>query len=106
MLFILQFLTSRIIQGYKNDFYFYYKILSYHELNVFDCIYIDIFGECLPLKNSVVQLVLIHRVEFFNVYSKITLTINHNIQKWSQYKLIFPHIALYRTKDIYSKSRK
>ena len=47
-----------------------------------------LFGECLPPKNSVVQ--LIHRAEFSVFYSKITLTVDHVIPKWSQYTIDFP----------------
>ena len=51
------------------------------------------FGEYLPPKNSVLQ--LNHRVEFFNVYSKITLSFNHDIPKWSQYKSWFSDTSLF-----------
>ena len=47
------------------------------------------FGECLPPKNSVLQ--LNHRVEFFQCfYSKITLTNDHDIPSGLNTILDFP----------------
>ena len=51
------------------------------------------FGECLPPKNSVLQ--LNHRVEFFIVYSKITLAFNDDIPKRPQYKSWFSDTSLF-----------
>ena len=58
------------------------------------------FGECLPPKNSVLQ--LIHRVEFFNVLFQKSHSLLIKIsQSGLNTKLIFRYIALYGIKDIY-----
>ena len=46
---------------------------------------IILFGECLPRKNSVLQ--LIHRVEFFqSLFQNHALTFNYDLTERSQYK--------------------